>query len=86
MLVAEFRPSFSDLAAEFILSLPKRRQRVLMDRAYELARHPFLESDYRLIDVDGRPIEHMLIDGFVFSYWLDHSLKLVMITEIEDVQ
>lgn len=86
MLVAEFRPSFSDLAAEFILSLPKRRQRVLMDRAYELARQPFLESDYRLIDVDGRPIEHMLIDGFVFSYWLDHSLKLVMITEIEDVQ
>ena len=84
--MAEFRPSFSDLAAEFILSLPKRRQRALMDRAYELARHPFLESDYRLIDVDGRPVEHLLVDCFVFSYWVDHSLKLVMITEIEDAQ
>jgi len=84
--VAEFRPSFSDLAAEFILSLPKRRQRVVMDRAYELARHPFLESDYRLVDVDGRPIDHLLIDGFVFSYWVDQSFKLVMITEIEDAQ
>jgi len=57
-----------------------------MDRAYELARHPFLESDYRLIDVDGRPIDHLLIDGLVFSYWVDHSSKLVMITEIEDAQ
>ena len=84
--MADFRPSFSDLAAEFILSLPKRRQRVVMDRAYELARHPFLESDYRLIDVDGRPIDHLLIDGLVFSYWVDHSSKLVMITEIEDAQ
>jgi hypothetical protein len=84
--VADFRPSFSDLAAEFILSLPKRRQRVVMDRAYQLTRHPFLESDYRLVDVDGRPVEHLLIDGVVFSYWVDHSLKLVMITEIEDAQ
>ncbi len=57
-----------------------------MDRAYELARHPFLESDYRLVDVDGRPVDHLLIDGFVFSYWVDHSLKLVMISEIEDAQ
>lgn len=84
--MAEFRPSFSDLAAEFILSLPKRRQRVLMDRAYELARHPFLESDYRLVDIEGRPVEHLLMDGLVFSYWVDHSLKLVMITEIDDAQ
>ena len=86
MPVAEFRPSFSDLEAEFILSLPKRRQRVVMDRAYELARHPFLESDYRLVDVEGRPIEHLLLDGLVFSYWVDQSSKLVMITEIEDAQ
>ena len=84
--MAEFRPSFSDLEAEFILSLPKRRQRVVMDRAYELARHPFLESDYRLVDVEGRPIEHLLLDGLVFSYWVDQSSKLVMITEIEDAQ
>ncbi len=57
-----------------------------MDRAYELARYPFLESDYRLPDQDGRVIEHLLVDGVVFSYWVDHALKLVMITEIEDTQ
>lgn len=31
-----------------------------MDRAYELARYPFLESDYQLTDQDGRTIDHLL--------------------------
>ena len=81
---AKYRPSFSVLAAEFILSLPKRRQRSVMDRAYELARDPFLESDYRITDAGGRIIDHLLVDGVVFSYWTDHLAKLVMITEIEN--
>ena len=84
--LAKYRPSFSDFAAEFILSLPKRRQRNVMDRAYELARYPFLESDYRLVDTDGRTVDHLLVEGIVFSYWVDHSSKLVMITEIEDAE
>lgn len=82
----KYRPSFSDVAAEFVLSLPKRRQRVVMDRAYALARYPFLESDYRVLDPDGRTIEHVLVDGLVFAYWVDHALQLVMITEIEDTR
>ncbi len=82
----KYCPSFSDLATEFILSLPKRRQRSVMDRAYELARYPFLESDYRLTDSDGRTIDHLLVDGVVFSFWVDHASILVMITEIEDAE
>ncbi len=84
--VGKYRPSFSDLAAEFILAQSKRRQRKIMQRAYELARYPFLESDYRLVDSDGRTIDHLLVDGVVFSYWVDHALKLVMITEIESAE
>lgn len=57
-----------------------------MDRAYELARDPFLESDYRITDATGRVIEHLLLDGVVFSYWIDHPAMLVMITEIEDAE
>jgi hypothetical protein len=79
-----YRPIFSAMAAEFILALPKRRQRAAMSRAYELSRYPFLESDFRLPDHEGRPIDHLLVDGLVISYWVDHATKLVMITEIED--
>lgn len=57
-----------------------------MDRAYELARYPFLESDYRLVDAEGRIIDHLLVDGVVFSYWVNHAMKLVMIVEIEDAE
>ena len=83
---SRYHPAFSDLAAEFILALPRRRQRLVMARAYELARYPFLESDYRLTDSAGRAIDHLLLDGMVFSYWVDHASRLVMISEIEDVE
>jgi hypothetical protein len=82
--VAEYRPHFTDLATEFILSLPKRRQRQVMAQARQLARYPFVESDYHLADDDGRKIEHLLVDGLVFSYWVDHAHRLVLISEIED--
>jgi hypothetical protein len=81
--VADYRPQFTDLATEFILSLPKRQQRTVMSRAYQLARYPFVESDYRLTDADGREMDHLLVDGFVFTYWVDHAKRLVMISEIE---
>jgi len=68
--VADYRPHFTDLATEFILSLPKRRQKLVMAQAHQIARYPFVESDYRLIDDDGREIDHLLVDGLVFSYWV----------------
>ena len=81
-----YRPVFSDLAAEFMLSLPRRRQRRVMDRARELARAPFMVSDYSLRDADGREIEHLMTDSFIFTYWVDHAARLVMITEIDDAE
>jgi hypothetical protein len=82
--VADYRSRFTDLATEFILSLPKRRQRQVMAQAQQLAHYPFVESDYRLPDEDGHEIEHLLVDGLVFSYWVDHSSRVVLITEIDD--
>lgn len=82
--MADYRPRFTDLATEFILSLPKRRQRLVLTQARQLARYPFVESDYRLADADGREIEHLLVGALVFSYWVDHANRVVLITEIED--
>lgn len=82
----KYRPNFSDLAAEFILSLPRKRQRKVKERAYELARYPFIESDYALADAEGRAIEHIMVDGFIIAYWVDHAARLVMISEIDDAE
>jgi hypothetical protein len=78
-----YRAVFSDLAAEFIFALPPRRQRRVLDLAGQVAADPFLRSDYTLPDAEGRPIEHLLTNGYVFTYWVDHAERLVMITEVD---
>lgn len=77
---------FSDIATESILSLSKRRQRLVMRSAYALARYPGIESDYTLLDAEGRKIEHLLTEGVVFSYWVDDSSCTLMIIEVDDAE
>lgn len=79
-----YRPVFAAGAADFILQLPKRRQRAIVTLARQLAEHPFVRSDYSLQDDAGREIEHLMIEDFVFAYWLDHAEREVRITDIED--
>jgi mRNA-degrading endonuclease RelE of RelBE toxin-antitoxin system len=82
----EYRPFYSDLAAESILNLPRRRQRKLVDLCNQLASNPFVKSDYSVKDADGRDIEHILVGGFVIAYWVDHAVCKVMIIEVDDVE
>ena len=56
-----------------------------MNRARELAADPFVAPDLRRTDEDGREIGDILIDDFLFSYWVDHPAKVVMIVDLEDV-
>jgi hypothetical protein len=79
-----YRPIFSDSAVEFLATLPRRRQRRLLDRAQELASDPFLVPDIKLMDDEGREISHVLVDDFLFSFWPDHAMKVVMIVGFED--
>ena len=85
-MVERYAPCFSDLATEFILNLPKRRQRRAVDCAYTLARRPTAVSDYIMLDSAGHKVEHLLTEGFIFAYWIDHAHRLVMITEIDDAK
>jgi hypothetical protein len=79
-----YRPIFSDSAVSFFVSLSRRKQWKLLDRAQELASDPFLIPDFRAADDEGREISHVLVDGFLFTYWVDHSSSVVMIVEIDD--
>jgi len=31
-------------------------------------------------------ISHLMTDGFIFEYWVDHAVKQVIITEIDNVE
>jgi hypothetical protein len=84
--VRDYHPFYSDIAAEFILSLPKRKGRKLLDICHQLAMNPFVRSDYSVKDTDGRDIEHIIIDGFLIAYWADHAVCKVMIVEVDAVR
>ncbi len=79
-----YRPVFSADATDFIVGLPKRRQQRVVLLAERLAVNPFILSDYSVPDESGRPVEHLLVEDYVFAYWIDHASKEVRITDIED--
>jgi hypothetical protein len=80
------QPAFSGSAVTFFVTLPKRRQRKLLDRAHELADDPFLAPDFYTHDHSGREISHLVVDDFLFDFWIDHATKRVVITDIEDAE
>jgi len=79
-----YRPVFAEGVAEFLVQQPRRRQRRILDLANQLARHPFVRSDYTIPDESGRPMDHLMIEDYVFTYWVDHGSFEVRITDIDD--
>ena len=79
-----YRLVFSEGAAEFLVGQSKRRQREILELAQKLADHPFVRSDYHVPDEAGREIDHLMIESYVFAYWLDHAVREIRIAEIED--
>jgi hypothetical protein len=79
-----YTPVFSAEVAEFLLGLPRKRQRRAIRLVRRLASHPFGRSDYVLPDASGRLQEHLLLEDFVFVYWLDHVTRELRITDLED--
>ena len=81
-----YSPVFTGVAVEFFLGLAKRRQRRLLDRAHELAADPFVVPDFSSRDAAGREIFHLMSDDFIFDFWVDHAVKQVVITAIDNVE
>ena len=79
-----YRLVFSEGAAEFLVGQSKRRQREILELTQKLAEHPFVRSDYNIPDDTGREIDHLIIEDYVFAYWLDHAVREIRIADIED--
>jgi hypothetical protein len=76
---------YAEQAADFLLSLKRSKLTALLYDLRCLALDPFVRSDYRLDDGQGRQIEHLLIDEFVIGFWVDHSSKELRIIDITAV-
>lgn len=77
-----YRSHLSLEAAAFVAALPRREQRSVLKLAGQFAKKPFQAGDYQMGDVAGRMVENLLVDGYLFSYWVDHASREVRIIEI----
>jgi hypothetical protein len=77
-----YRSQLSPEAAALLVSLPRQRQKRVLDLADQIARQPFQIGDYQTMDADGRAVENLLLEDYLFSYWADHASREVRITEI----
>ncbi|MFM9091309.1 MAG: hypothetical protein ACKOUK_06180 [Verrucomicrobiota bacterium] len=58
---------------------------MVLDLADQIAMHPLQISAYQTTDAAGRLIENLLLDAYLFTYWVDHAAREVRITEIVKV-
>ena len=82
---SDYTSHLSAEAVEFIVSLTKRKQKVILDIADGIAQQPTKISDHQTKDAVGRDIENLILGGYQFTYWVDHAVKEVRITEITKV-
>lgn len=82
---SDYSSHLSTEAVEFIVSLPKRKQVQVLEIADQISAHPFKIGDFQTQDSVGRDIENLVLAGYQFTYWVDHAVKEVRITEIARV-
>ena len=69
-------------AVAAVVALSKKRQRLVLDLADQIALQPFQIGDYQTVDAVGRPVENLRLEGYLFSYWVDHASREVRISDI----
>ena len=77
-----FEPILSAQAAVFLSSLPKSKQRKLVDLLFQLAKQPDQLGDYPTFDETGRTLQNLMVGQWHFTFWPDHSCKEFRIVEI----
>ena len=84
-MAAGYSYVLAEAAGEFAFRLSRREQRRLAAACRQLAGHPFREGDYVTRDHLGRVLQNLLVDDWVITYWADHAVKELRITEIVQV-
>jgi hypothetical protein len=80
-----YEPVLSGKASSYFVTLPKRKQRRLLELLYRLASFPGQLGDYESIDETGRKVQHLEAGPLVISFWADNSVRELRITDIEEL-
>jgi hypothetical protein len=80
-----FDPVLSSRASAFLVGLTKAKQRQVLRLLFQLAEHPTQLGDYATREDGGGEIQHLTAGDWHFSFWTDHAVRELRITEINEL-
>ena len=80
-----FEPVLSGKASSFLVNLSKAKQRKVVGLIFQLADHPMQLGDYATRDELGHEIQHLMIGDWHLSFWPDHAVRELRVTEIAEL-
>lgn len=85
MLRSAYEPVLSSKASLTLFGLSKAKQKKLIALLFQLSEHPHQLGDYSTSEDSGREIQHLRAGDWHFSFWPDHAVRELRITEITEL-
>ncbi len=80
-----YEPVLSSKAAAFLVGVSRSKQKQVLLLLFQLAEHPSQLGDYATREEGGRHIQHLMAGDWFFSFWADHAVRELRITEIAEL-
>ncbi len=82
---AAYEPVLSAQATAFLVGLSRQKQRKLLTLLLQVAEHPMQLGDYSTRDEDGHQLQHLVVGDWHISFWADHAVRELRITELAEL-
>jgi hypothetical protein len=80
--VRPYLPEYATEALAAILRLPRRRAARIHGICGRLAKDPHQKFEPAGLDMAGRPLRFVIIEGVGIRYWVDDAVCLVVIVKL----
>jgi hypothetical protein len=80
-----YEPVLSSKASSSLVGLSRSKQKQVLRLLFQLAEHPGQLGDYATREDDGREIQHLMVGDWHFSFWADHAIRELRVTEIDEL-
>lgn len=80
-----YEPVLSGKASSALAGFSRAKQKKVVRLLFQLAEYPGQLGDYATRDADGRHIQHLVVGDWHFSFWADHAVRELRITEIAEL-
>ena len=80
-----YDPVLSSKASSFLVGLSKPKQKKVLALLFQISEHSGQLGDYATREDGGREIQHLMVGDWHFSFWADHAVRELRITEITEL-